>query len=82
MATALEWLQETILDECDAILDERQRAKGLEPTDAQRAAGRAAMRKRLAAMLRDEETAEKMRNAGAESVRAAVRRMYELKICN
>jgi len=82
MATALEWVLTTILDELDAILDEKDRARGIVRTQAARMAGRKAMEPKLRAMLKNEEAAETLRSAGAANVRAAVRRMYELKLFN
>lgn len=82
MATALEWVLTTILDELDAILDEKDRDRGIVRTQAVRMAGRKAMEPMVRAMLRSEEAAAELRSAGAANVRTAVRRMYELKLLN
>jgi predicted nucleic-acid-binding protein len=82
MATALEWVLETILDELDTIIDERDMARGIVRTQAARQAGRKVMEQKVRAMLRNEEAAVELRSAGADNVRAAVRRMYELKLFN
>jgi hypothetical protein len=82
MTTALEWVLQTILDELDAIIDERDKARGIVRTQAARQAGRKAMEPKVRVMLRNEEAATELRSAGADNVRAAVRRMYELKLLN
>lgn len=82
MATTLEWALETILDELDAIIDERARARGVVHTQSAREAGRKAMEPKVRAMVRDEDAATILREAGAEKVRHAVRRMYESKAFN
>lgn len=82
MATALEWLLETILDELDQIVDEGDAAKGIVRTQAARRSGREAMRQHVAAALKNEATASELRNAGPEKVRAAVRRLYNKKTLN
>lgn len=82
MAPALEWVLETILDELDQIVDEREAAKGIVRTQAARAAGREAMRQKVVVLLKNEQAANDLRKAGAKHVRAAVRRMYEFKTFN
>jgi len=79
MATALEWVIDTMLDEMDKILDERE---GFVCSRVARLAGREAMRQRVAAIVKNEEAAIELRNAGPEKVRAAVRRMYDKKTHN
>lgn len=82
MQTALEWALETILDELDTILDEKNNARGIVWTEAARLAGRKAMEAKVRDVLRNEEAAKALQAAGAEQVRAAVRRMYESKVFN
>ena len=82
MSTSLEWALETILDELDLIVDEREADKGIVRTQAARMAGREAMRRRVAAIVKNEQAAIELRNAGPEKVRAAVRRMYDKKTLN
>lgn len=82
MSTSLEWALETILDELDLILDEKDNARGIVRTEAARIAGRKAMEAKIRDVLRNEEAAKALQAAGAEQVRAAVRRMYESKVFN
>jgi hypothetical protein len=77
--TDLEWVLETMLDEMDTIIDERDTARGIHYRTAEaRKAGRDAMRKSLLKSLKDDDGANvaKLRAMGADRVRAAVRRKY------
>lgn len=74
--SALEWLERVILDELDAIIDERLAAKGKFHTPNQRLVGREAMRKRIAPILKDEPRAAELQALGEARVRAGIRRIY------
>lgn len=82
MSTSLEWALETILDELDAILDEKNNARGIVRTEAARLAGRKAMEPKLRAVIANEDVAKQFQAAGPEQLRAAVRRMYESNLFN
>ena len=72
----LKWLEEIILNELDAIIDDRSVVRGVTRTPAQKQAGREAMRKRVAPLLTNETVAHELMEMGELHVRAAVRRMY------
>ena len=83
--TALQWLEETILDELDAIMNERSKAHGRFETEADRAAGRAAaretLRRRWLSTLEvtpeNIARAEELQLMGAAAVRSGVRSMFD-----
>ncbi len=85
MQAALQWLEEVVLDETGAILDERDAAYGVVRSDEAKAAGREAarmsMRTKWLAKLEhspeSERQAAELKAMGETAIRQAVRKMYQ-----